>query len=195
MALKLGISRVIPWKRALMLIEQISLSLHCYLNIPFYLLFQTLVNLECMDRMRFLMHVQGRIQDLVLGGTKFGKVIWERYYYCLRCLWNVWCRKIKIDLQVIMIIWGEETEDLFSLFLFSFFIYFLCLFGFFVFLRGANVPSALSESASDVKHILSSTSYLEILFNSSLYSCHTCTDENIAVSFYVHMHFVYAFSC
>ena len=115
MALKLGISRVIPWKRALMLIEQISLSLHCYLNIPFYLLFQTLVNLECMDRMRFLMHVQGRIQDLVLGGTKFGKVIWEYYYYCLRCLWNVWCRKIKIDLQVITIIWGEETEDLFSL--------------------------------------------------------------------------------
>ena len=85
---------------------------------------------------------QGRIQDLVLGGTKFGKVIWEYYYYCLRCLWNVWCRKIKIDLQVIMIIWGEETEPLFSLSVF-FLHYFLCLFGFlFLFFRGANVPSA-----------------------------------------------------
>ena len=58
---------------------------------------------------------QGRIQDLV---TKFGKVIWEHYYYCLICLWNIWCRKIKIDLQVFKIIWGEETEPFFSLFVF-----------------------------------------------------------------------------
>ena len=73
-----------------------------------------------------------------VGGTKFGKVIWEYYYYCLRCLWNIWCRKIKIDLQVIMIIWGEETEPLFSVslcFLSSPFI-FLCLFGVFCFFRG-----------------------------------------------------------
>ena len=99
-------------------------------------------------RKHFIVHVQRRIQDLVLGGTKFDKVIWEYYYYCLICLiWNVhvWCRKIKIDLQVITIIWGEETEPLFSLslcFLSSPFI-FLCLFGiFWFFLGGPNVPSA-----------------------------------------------------
>ena len=81
-------------------------------------------------------YIQGRIQDFVLGGTKFGKVIWEYYYYCLICLWNVWCRKIKIDLQVIMIIWGEETKPLFSLCVFFllhlfFFVYlgfFFCFF-------------------------------------------------------------------
>ena len=64
------------------------------------------------------------------GGAKFGKVIWEYYYYCLRCLWNVWCRKINLDLQVIMIIWGEETKPLFSLCVF----FLLHLFFFFVYL-------------------------------------------------------------
>ena len=79
-----------------------------------------------------------------VGGTKFGKVIWEYYYYCLRCLWNVWCRKIKIDLQVIMIIWGEETEPLFPLSVF----FLLCLFGFFCFLGGRTSLPPPSESAS-----------------------------------------------
>ena len=87
-----------------------------------------------------------------VGGTKFGKVIWEYYYYYhLKCLWNVWCRKIKIDLQI----WGEETEPLFSLsvcFLSSPFIFYVYL-GFFGFLGGVNVPSAPppSESASDYR--------------------------------------------
>ena len=44
-------------------------------------------------------------------------------------------KQIKIDLQVIMIIWGEEIEPLYSLSLslFSFFsiYFFVCLFGFF----------------------------------------------------------------
>ena len=81
---------------------------------------------------------QGRIQDLVLGGTKFGKVIWEYYYYSLLCLWNVWCRKIKMDLQVIMIIWGEETEPLSSHALFSFFsiYFFMFIWDFLVFMGG-----------------------------------------------------------
>ena len=88
---------------------------HCYMYVPY--------------------HIQGRIQDLVLGGTKFGKVIWEYNYYCLGCLWNVWCRKIKIDLQVIMIIWGDETEPFFFLSVFSFFsisflgCFYLCFLG------------------------------------------------------------------
>ena len=88
--------------------------------------------------------LQGRIQDLVLGGAKFSKVIWEYYYYCLRCLWNVWCKKIKIDLQVIMIIWGEETEPLFSFSVFFLLHLFFCVYllFFFGFLGGANVPSA-----------------------------------------------------
>ena len=82
---------------------------------------------------------QGQIQDLVLGGTKFGKVIWEYYYYCLICLWNVWCRKIKIDLQVIMIIWGEETEPLFSLSVFCLLhLFFYVYLGFFGFFRGGR---------------------------------------------------------
>ena len=92
---------------------------------------------------------QGRIQDLVLGGTKFGKVIWEYYFYCLICLWNVsWCRKIKIDLQVITIIWGEETEphSLFSFFSIYFLMFIWDFLGFFG--GGVNIPSTPSESAS-----------------------------------------------
>ena len=76
----------------------------------------------------FMYDLQGRIQDLVLGGTKFGKVIWEYHYYCLRCLWNVWCRKIKIELQVIIIIWGKETEPLFSLSVFFLLHLFFCVY-------------------------------------------------------------------
>ena len=88
------------------------------------------------------------------GGRNSARWSESTNYYCLRCLWDVWCRKIKIDLQVIMVIWGEETErtSLLSLcFLSSPFI-FLCLFEFFLG-GGANVPSAPSESASG-KHIL-----------------------------------------
>ena len=124
---------------------------------------------------------QGRIQDLVFGGTKFGKVIWDAcwlkstHMHVIQSKFNpkhfsnrgararragprsafeyhmfmertcIVYRKIKIDLQFIMIIWGEETEPLFSLSLFSFFsIYFLCLFGIFCFFTGGgvNVPFA-----------------------------------------------------
>ena len=47
-------------------------------------------------------------------------------------------RKIKIDLQVIMIIWGEETKPLSPLSLFSFFsiYFFVFILGFFGFFRG-----------------------------------------------------------
>ena len=96
----------------------------------------------------------------MLGGTKFGKVIWEYYYYCFICLCKVWCRKIKIDLQVIMIIWGEETEPLLSLSLSLCFhsspFIFLCLFGIFVFLGGERPlrPPPQSESASDTYLII-----------------------------------------
>ena len=85
---------------------------------------------------------QGRIKDLV---------IWEYYYYCIICLWKVWCRKFKIDLQAITIIWSEETEPLFSLSLFSFFsiFFFYVYLGFLGFFRGRTSPPTPSEAASD----------------------------------------------
>ena len=78
---------------------------------------------------------QGRIKDLV---------IWEYYYYCIICLWKVWCRKFKIDLQAITIIWSEETEPLFSLSLFSFFsvYFFMFIWDFWGFLGGGDLLSA-----------------------------------------------------
>ena len=64
-------------------------------------------------------------------------------------------QKIKIDLQVIMIIWGEETEPLSFLSLFSFFsiYFFMFIWDFLVFLGGGGErdPSAPSESASGME--------------------------------------------
>ena len=106
-----------------------------------------------------------------VGGTKFGKVIWEYYYYCLICLWNVRCRKIKIDLQVIMIIWGEEIEPLsllsLSLCFLSFtFIFFMFIRDFWGFLGGGgvNLPSAPSESASAGGYTCNIYNIIEHLF-------------------------------
>ena len=54
------------------------------------------------------------------------------------------------EMQVILIIWGEETEPLSVFYLLFLFLVFICCF--FCFLEGANVPSAPpppSEFASD----------------------------------------------
>ena len=100
----------------------------------------------------------------------FGKVIWEYYYYCFICLWNVWCRKIKIDLQVIMIIWGEETEPLFSLSVFYLLhLFFNVYLGFLVFFRGGGQrtsPPPPSESASACLHCQ------VVLFGVCVLKCH-----------------------
>ena len=46
---------------------------------------------------------------------------------------------MKIDLQVIMIIWGEETEPLFSLsVVFLLHLFFVFIWGFFCFFRGGG---------------------------------------------------------